>query len=81
MHTPNTDPAAVLHPVDPLWFWIPPIWLCGSRRCQVRSWVAEAAGEDRERLQWQKYEDTTLGYWLQYAPFARQREPARLALL
>jgi hypothetical protein len=35
----------------------------------VAQWVSEASGGDHERLQWQKYEDTTLGYWLAYAPF------------
>ena len=35
---------------------------------QVGRWVAEAAGPEREALQWQKYEDTTTGYWLSYAP-------------
>jgi len=34
----------------------------------VQRWVAEAAGPDREALQWQKFEDTTTGYWLSYAP-------------
>jgi len=34
----------------------------------VQRWVAEAAGPDREELQWQKFEDTTTGYWLSYAP-------------
>ena len=37
-----------------------------------RRWVRAAAGETREELQWQKFEDTTFGYWLQYAPFASQ---------
>ena len=31
--------------------------------------MADAArGGDREELQWQKYEDTSTGYWLSYAP-------------
>ena len=30
--------------------------------------MAEAAGPEREALQWQKYEDTTTGYWLSFAP-------------
>ena len=34
----------------------------------VRNWVDEAGGPDREEFQWQKYEDTTTGYWLSYAP-------------
>lgn len=34
----------------------------------MQRWVAEAAGPDREALQWQKFEDTTTGYWLSYAP-------------
>ena len=36
----------------------------------VARWVEEAGGEGREALQWQKYEDTSLGYWLTYAPSA-----------
>ncbi len=39
-----------------------------SPRTQVRGWVAAARGSDREALQWQKYEDTSTGYWLTYAP-------------
>ena len=35
----------------------------------------QAAGRDRNKLQWQKYEDTTTGYWLAYAPFAVRGEP------
>ena len=35
----------------------------------VRGWVAEARGPGREALQWQKYEDTSTGYWLTYSPF------------
>lgn len=31
---------------------------------RVRSWVEAAAGESRERMQWQKNEDLTTGYWL-----------------
>ena len=34
----------------------------------VGQWVAEARGETREALQWQKFEDTSTGYWLSYAP-------------
>ena len=35
----------------------------------INGWVADAAaGRDRERYQWQKYEDTTTGYWLTYSP-------------
>eukprot|EP00966_Prymnesium_polylepis_P308224 7122747-Prymnesium_polylepis.1 len=36
----------------------------------VSRWVAEASGPRREEYQWQKYEDTTTGYWLSYAPRA-----------
>ena len=43
-----------------------------SSPVQVSRWVLEARGPSREALQWQKFEDTTLGYWLQYAPFAPQ---------
>ncbi|KAL1503551.1 hypothetical protein AB1Y20_012030 [Prymnesium parvum] len=35
---------------------------------EVTGWVAEAAGPTREELQWQKYEDTSTGYWLTYCP-------------
>ena len=41
-------------------------WVATDPR--VVGWVAEAAGPEREALQWQKYEDTTTGYWLSYAP-------------
>ena len=41
-------------------------WLATSKR--VSKWVEEARGPTREALQWQKYEDTTTGYWLSYAP-------------
>lgn len=34
----------------------------------VSGWVAEARGASREALQWQKFEDTSTGYWLSYAP-------------
>jgi len=33
----------------------------------VVGWVAAARGPDREALQWQKFEDTSTGYWLTYA--------------
>ena len=33
------------------------------------SLVRNAAGPTREELQWQKFEDTSTGYWLTYAPF------------
>jgi hypothetical protein len=45
-------------------------WVATSEA--VGGWVREAAGDSREELQWQKYEDTTLGYWLLFAPFARR---------
>lgn len=35
---------------------------------RVVDWVADAAGEGHEQLQWQKYEDTTTGYFLTFAP-------------
>lgn len=41
-------------------------WVATSR--EVRSWVDLAAGPSHERLQWQKFEDSTTGYWLSYAP-------------
>ena len=41
-------------------------WLASSDA--VSGWVAEARGADREALQWQKFEDTSTGYWLSYAP-------------
>ena len=34
----------------------------------VAGWVADARGASREELQWQKFEDTSTGYWLTYAP-------------
>ena len=34
----------------------------------MASWVADARGADHEELQWQKYEDTTTGYWVSYSP-------------
>lgn len=40
-------------------------WVAKNR--QVRQWVAEARGASRDEFQWQKYEDTTTGYWLTYA--------------
>jgi len=33
----------------------------------VRAWVAAARGAERNAYQWQKYEDTTTGYWLTFA--------------
>ena len=41
-------------------------WVGTSKN--VSAWVAEAGGPTREDLQWQKYEDTSTGYWLSYAP-------------
>ena len=41
-------------------------WLTTSR--DVTDWVAEALGPTHEELQWQKYEDSTTGYWLSHAP-------------
>ena len=36
---------------------------------KVVGWVEEArGGPEREALQWQKYEDTSTGYWLTYSP-------------
>ena len=35
---------------------------------KVVGWVAEAAGPEREALQWQKYEDTSTAYWVSYSP-------------
>jgi len=32
----------------------------------VGGWVDEARGVDHETLQWQKYEDTSTGYWVSY---------------
>ena len=34
----------------------------------IARWAGEASGARREELQWQKYEDSTTGYWLSYAP-------------
>ena len=31
--------------------------------------VRQAAGPTRDAIQWQKFEDTSTGYWLSYAPF------------
>lgn len=42
-------------------------WLAAD--AHVIRWVREAAGTTREAVQWQKYEDTSTGYWLSYAPF------------
>ena len=42
-------------------------WL--STDTQVIKWVRDAAGATREELQWQKFEDTSTGYWLTYSPF------------
>lgn len=35
----------------------------------VIQWVRDAAGPTRGEVQWQKFEDTSTGYWLSYAPF------------
>ena len=35
----------------------------------VINWVRQAAGPTRDAIQWQKFEDTSTGYWLSYAPF------------
>lgn len=35
----------------------------------VVRWVRDAAGPTANELQWQKFEDTSTGYWLTYAPF------------
>jgi hypothetical protein len=35
---------------------------------KVVGWVEEARGAEREALQWQKFEDTSTGYWLTYSP-------------
>jgi hypothetical protein len=40
-------------------------WVTKDER--VRRWVAEARGASRDEWQWQKYEDTSTGYWLTYA--------------
>ena len=34
----------------------------------VVGWIEAARGPDREALQWQKFEDTSTGYWLTYSP-------------
>ena len=34
----------------------------------VGGWVADALGASRNTLQWQKFEDTSTGYWVSYAP-------------
>ena len=34
----------------------------------VGGWVLEALGPTRDAVQWQKYEDTSTGYWLTHAP-------------
>ena len=34
----------------------------------VVGWVRAAAGDTRESIQWQKFEDTSTGYWLSYSP-------------
>lgn len=41
---------------------------------EIAGWVEEARGADRERLQWQKYEDTTTGYWVSEATKLGGRE-------
>jgi hypothetical protein len=41
-------------------------WLAASD--EVLGWVRDALGGQRDALQWQKFEDTTTGYWLTYAP-------------
>ena len=41
-------------------------WVATS--AAVSNWVADARGTSREDLQWQKFEDTSTGYWLSYAP-------------
>ena len=34
---------------------------------EVTGWVADAAGPTHEALQWQKFEDTSTGYWVSHA--------------
>ena len=34
----------------------------------VGSWVLDALGATRDESQWQKFEDTSTGYWLTYSP-------------
>ena len=41
-------------------------WVATSEA--ISGWVRDARGESREALQWQKFEDTSTGYWLSYAP-------------
>ena len=41
-------------------------WVATS--AEVTGWVADAAGPSRETLQWQKFEDTSTGYFVSYAP-------------
>ena len=42
-------------------------WIATSQ--EVTGWVAAALqDEQHEALQWQKFEDSTTGYWLSYAP-------------
>ena len=41
-------------------------WVATS--AEVSGWVADAAGEEREKLQWQKFEDTSTGYFVSRAP-------------
>ena len=36
---------------------------------EIVGWVRDAAGPTRDEIQWQKFEDTSTGYWLSYAPF------------
>ena len=44
-------------------------WVAASE--VVSSWVRDARSEaSREDLQWQKFEDTSTGYWLSYSPSA-----------
>lgn len=38
----------------------------------IAGWVREARGADHERLQWQKYEDTSTGYWVREAAQPRR---------
>mmetsp|Transcript_70120 Transcript_70120/g.116475 ORF Transcript_70120/g.116475 Transcript_70120/m.116475 type:complete len:536 (-) Transcript_70120:177-1784(-) len=40
-------------------------WLGNSS--EINDWVSSAGGVERERLQWQKFEDLTTGYWLSYS--------------
>ena len=52
-------------------------WL--STDTQVIKWVRDAAGATREALQWQKFEDTSTGYWLTYSPFTIEYMNVRAA--